>query len=126
MICGPGSTVGERLIQDDRLKLISFTGSTSVGKRISSVVHGRFGRTILELGGNNALIVMDDADLGMALPTTVFSAVGTCGQRCTSLRRLILHEKIYDQFLENLLKAYDTITIGDPFDEKNSLWTFTY
>jgi aldehyde dehydrogenase family 7 protein A1 len=116
MICGPGSTVGERLINDERLKLISFTGSTSVGKRISSVVHSRFGRTILELGGNNAMVVMDDADMNMALPAAVFSAVGTCGQRCTSLRRLILHEKIYDSFVERIIKAYDTIKIGCPFD----------
>jgi aldehyde dehydrogenase family 7 protein A1 len=116
MICGPGSTVGEKLINDERLKLISFTGSTGVGKRISSVVHSRFGRTILELGGNNALVVMDDADLSMALPAAVFAAVGTCGQRCTSLRRLILHEKIYDVFLEKITKAYSTIKIGDPFD----------
>lgn len=116
MICGPGSTVGEKLINDERLKLISFTGSTPVGKRISSVVHSRFGRTILELGGNNALVVMDDADLNMALPAAVFSAVGTCGQRCTSLRRLIIHEKIYDEFVEKLTKAYATIKIGDPFD----------
>jgi len=116
MISGPGSTVGEKLINDERLKLISFTGSTNVGKRISSVVHSRFGRTILELGGNNALVVLDDADLNMALPAAVFSAVGTCGQRCTSLRRLILHEKIYDEFAEKLMKAYATIKIGDPFD----------
>jgi aldehyde dehydrogenase family 7 protein A1 len=116
MICGPGSTVGERLINDERLKLISFTGSTGVGKRISTVVHSRFGRTILELGGNNAMVVLDDADMNMALPAAVFSAVGTCGQRCTSLRRLILHEKIYDEFVEKLTKAYATIKIGDPFD----------
>lgn len=89
VVVGPGSTVGERLIQDERLKLISFTGSTGIGKRISSVVHSRFGRTILELGGNNATIVMDDADLDMALKAVVFAAVGTCGQRCTSLRRLV-------------------------------------
>jgi aldehyde dehydrogenase family 7 protein A1 len=116
MICGPGSTVGEKLIQDERLKLISFTGSTNIGKRISSVVHSRFGRTILELGGNNALVVMDDADLNMALPAAVFAAVGTCGQRCTSLRRLIIHEKIYDDFVSKLKKAYETVKIGDPFD----------
>ena len=116
MICGPGSTVGEKLINDERLKLISFTGSTGVGKRISTVVHSRFGRTILELGGNNAMVVMDDAEMNMALPAAVFSAVGTCGQRCTSLRRLILHEKIYDDYLERLVKAYATIKIGDPFD----------
>jgi aldehyde dehydrogenase family 7 protein A1 len=116
MVSGPGATVGEKVIQDSRLKLISFTGSTSVGKRISSVVHSRFGRTILELGGNNALIIMDDADLAMALQSAVFAAVGTCGQRCTSLRRLILHEKIYDEVVERMIKAYKTIKIGDPFE----------
>lgn len=89
MIAGPGATVGEKIIQDERLKLISFTGSTSVGKRISTAVHSRFGRTILELGGNNALVVLDDGDQDMALKSAVFAAVGTCGQRCTSLRRLV-------------------------------------
>jgi aldehyde dehydrogenase family 7 protein A1 len=118
MICGPGSTVGEKLIHDERLKLISFTGSTNIGKRISSVVHSRFGRTILELGGNNALVVMDDADTNMALVAAVFGAVGTCGQRCTSLRRLILHENIYDAFVDRLKKAYATIKIGDPLNSE--------
>ena len=89
VVVGPGSTVGEKLIQDERLKLISFTGSTGIGKRISSVVHSRVGRTILELGGNNATIILDDADLDMAMKAVVFAAVGTCGQRCTSLRRLV-------------------------------------
>jgi len=92
MVCGEGRTIGNRLLKDERLKLISFTGSTSVGKNVSSTVHGRFGRTILELGGNNALVVMDDADQKMALSMALFAAVGTCGQRCTSLRRLV---KIY-------------------------------
>jgi len=118
MVCGPGSTVGERLINDERLKLISFTGSTGIGKRISSVVHSRFGRTILELGGNNSVVVMDDADLNMALQSVVFAAVGTCGQRCTSLRRLVLHEKIYDEFLAKLIKAYEMIKVGDSFDSE--------
>jgi aldehyde dehydrogenase family 7 protein A1 len=121
MIAGPGSTVGEKIINDERLKLISFTGSTGVGKRISSVVHSRFGRTILELGGNNALVVMEDADLDMALRAAVFAAVGTCGQRCTSLRRLILHEKVYDEFVNKLKKAYETIRIGDPLNDKDTL-----
>jgi aldehyde dehydrogenase family 7 protein A1 len=89
MVSGPASVVGELITNDHRLKLISFTGSTSIGKRISTNVHSRFGRTILELGGNNAMIVMDDADLKMALASAVFSAVGTCGQRCTTLRRLV-------------------------------------
>jgi len=89
MVCGEGKTIGNKILIDERLKLISFTGSTKVGRHVSSVVHGRFGRTILELGGNNALIVMDDADQNMALSSAVFAAVGTSGQRCTSLRRLV-------------------------------------
>lgn len=117
MITGEGPTLGEKMTHDERLKLISFTGSTAVGRRISTVVHSRFGRTILELGGNNAMIVLDDADVNMALAAAVFAAVGTCGQRCTSLRRLILHEKIYDEFVEKLKKVYSTIKIGDPFDK---------
>jgi aldehyde dehydrogenase family 7 protein A1 len=115
MVSGEAN-IGEKITNDNRLKLISFTGSTPVGKRISSVVHSRFGRTILELGGNNAVVVMDDADLKMALASSVFGAVGTCGQRCTTLRRLILHEKIYDQFVKSLLEVYPTIKIGDPFE----------
>ena len=116
MISGQGNPIGEKLINDERLKLVSFTGSTQIGRRVSSVVHSRFGRTILELGGNNAVVVMDDADLNMALQSVVFAAVGTCGQRCTTLRRLILHEKIYDEFLPKLIKAYESIKIGDSFD----------
>jgi aldehyde dehydrogenase family 7 protein A1 len=115
MVSGDAN-IGEKITNDHRLKLISFTGSTAVGKRISTVVHSRFGRTILELGGNNAIVVMDDADLKMALASAVFGAVGTCGQRCTTLRRLILHEKIYDQFVKSLLEVYPTIKIGDPFE----------
>jgi len=117
MICGSGGVIGEYFINDKRLSLISFTGSTEIGKRISSVVHGRFGRTILELGGNNAVIVMDDANIDMAVRSTVFAAVGTSGQRCTSSRRLILHEKIYEEVVSRLVKAYSQIKIGDPLEE---------
>lgn len=113
---GSGKTVGEALINDKRLELISFTGSTSIGKRISEIVHTRFGRTILELGGNNAVIVMEDANLELALKGCAFAAVGTCGQRCTSLRRLVLHSSIYDTVVEKLVNAYKTINIGDPLD----------
>jgi aldehyde dehydrogenase family 7 protein A1 len=116
MVAGPGSTVGEMFINDARLNLISFTGSTEIGKRISSVVHTRFGRTILELGGNNAAIVMEDADIELALKAVTFSAVGTCGQRCTTLRRLLLHESLYDKFVEKLVTAYKSVKIGDPLD----------
>ena len=89
MCCGLGKTIGERIVNDERLKLISFTGSCQVGKYVSGAVHGRFGRTILELGGNNAMSVMEDGDQNLALSSAVFAAVGTAGQRCTSLRRLV-------------------------------------
>jgi len=115
-IIGPGRTVGEQMIQDKRFGLISFTGSTEVGRRISSVVHSNFGRTILELGGNNAIIVAEDANIDLALRAILFSAVGTAGQRCTSLRRAIIHESHYENIKERLLKAYSTIKIGNPLD----------
>ncbi|GAM22737.1 hypothetical protein SAMD00019534_059120 [Acytostelium subglobosum LB1] len=113
-IIGSGRTVGEQMIQDKRFGLISFTGSTEIGKRISSVVHGYFGRTILELGGNNAIIVAEDANVDLAVRACVFAAVGTTGQRCTSLRRLFIHESLYDTVIERLKKAYSTVKIGDP------------
>eukprot|EP01112_Ceratiomyxa_fruticulosa_P012609 TRINITY_DN34_c0_g1_i2.p1 TRINITY_DN34_c0_g1~~TRINITY_DN34_c0_g1_i2.p1 ORF type:complete len:510 (-),score=123.20 TRINITY_DN34_c0_g1_i2:61-1590(-) len=117
MVIGPGRTVGEQIIQDKRLGLISFTGSTEVGRRISSVVHSRFGRTILELGGNNSIVVMDDANLDLALRAILFAAIGTSGQRCTSCRRLLIHEKVYDQVVSRLKTAYGTVRIGDPLAE---------
>lgn len=119
VICGPGRAIGELLIQDKRLSLISFTGSTSIGRRISSVVHERFGRTILELGGNNAIVVMDDADLELVIRSVLFAAIGTCGQRCTTSRRLIIHEKVYDQVVSRLTNAYKSVLgrIGDPLKE---------
>jgi aldehyde dehydrogenase family 7 protein A1 len=115
---GEGPTIGETMVNDKRLSLISFTGSTAVGKRISRQVAERFGRTILELGGNNAVIIMDDADVNMAVKACLFAAAGTCGQRCTTLRRLLIHEKVYDEVVSKLVKAYPTITIGDPLDPK--------
>jgi len=117
MVIGPGRTIGEMLIQDKRLSLISFTGSTTVGKHISTTVHNRFGKVILELGGNNAIVVMEDANMELALRAVVFSAVGTTGQRCTTCRRLLLHSKIYDAFVKRLLDAYKTIPIGDPLSK---------
>jgi len=117
MISGSGATIGEFFINDKRLSLISFTGSTDIGRRISSVVHSRFGRTILELGGNNAMIVMDDANIDMAVRSILFAAVGTAGQRCTTCRRLVLHEKIYDQVVTRLQTAYKQVKIGDPLKE---------
>jgi aldehyde dehydrogenase family 7 protein A1 len=117
IICGQGRAIGELFISDPNLQLISFTGSTEVGKRISEKVHSRFGRTILELGGNNAIIVMDDANIELAVRSILFAAVGTCGQRCTSCRRVLLHEKVYDQVLNKLIKAYKSIKIGNPLQE---------
>ena len=111
---GPGRTVGELLLADKRIALISFTGSSSVGMHVSETVHRRFGRCLLELGGNNATIVMPDANLDMALRASVFGAVGTAGQRCTSLRRLLIHEAVYDGFVARLVAAYKTIVPGDP------------
>ncbi|KAG2533097.1 hypothetical protein JM16_000193 [Phytophthora kernoviae] len=117
LLCGNGKEVGEAMIHDKRMELISFTGSTKVGRHVNEVVSSRFGKTILELGGNNAMIVDKDADLEMALRATLFSAVGTAGQRCTSLRRLFLHEDIHDEFLKRLVSAYQNVKIGDPLDD---------
>lgn len=116
MCQGSGATVGQRLIEDKRLNLISFTGSTSIGRGVASTVAGRFGSSILELGGNNAVIVMDDANLDVAIPSVLFAAAGTAGQRCTTLRRLVLHEKIYDEFVAKLVSGYSKIKPGNPLD----------
>ncbi len=97
LVVGSGSTVGQRLIEDSRIPLVSVTGSTRVGRHAAQVVASRLGRTILELGGNNAIIVTPTADLAMAIPAIVFGAVGTAGQRCTTTRRIIVHESIYDK-----------------------------
>ena len=114
---GSGGTVGEALLADDRIPLIQATGSCDLGERVQSALAKRAGRSILELGGNNAVIILDDADLDLALRAVLFGAVGTAGQRCTSTRRLILQEGIADVFLERLVKAYGTVRIGDPLDE---------
>jgi len=111
---GAGSSVGQRLIDDHRLKLISFTGSSSIGKGVASNVSARFGRTILELGGNNAVIIMDDANLEVAIRAVLFAAAGTAGQRCTTLRRLVVHEKVYDKFVTALVAAYKHLKPGNP------------
>jgi len=118
VVVGRGSTVGERILADSRLTLISATGSTKMGKRIGQVVGERLGRTILELGGNNALIISDKADMTGALASAFFGAVGTAGQRCTSTRRLIIQEKAYDTFLGKLIANYEKVKIGDPLDPK--------
>jgi aldehyde dehydrogenase (NAD+) len=119
LIIGRGSTIGERMLNDKRIPLISVTGSTRVGRHAGEVIARRFGRAILELGGNNGIIITPDADLPLAIPAVVFGAVGTCGQRCTSTRRLIIHDSIYARVKESLLKAYTGLKIGDPLDEKN-------
>ena len=117
VVIGADAIVGERMIADGRLPLISATGSCRMGKRVGQVVAGRFGRCLLELGGNNAVIVNRDADVNLAVRAVVFAAVGTAGQRCTTTRRLIVHEDIADNFLGKLINAYRSIRVGDPLDE---------
>lgn len=112
-----GRDVGEWMTEDDRLPLISATGSIRMGKEVAQTVGARLGKTILELGGNNAIVVSEQADLEMAARATVFGAVGTCGQRCTSTRRLIVHEDVFDEFKDRLLEIYEDVNIGNPMDE---------
>ena len=114
-----GRGIGERLVGDRRLKLISATGSCRMGAAVGPRVAARFGRVLLELGGNNAMIVAPSADLDLAVPAILFAAVGTAGQRCTTLRRLIVHEDIHDDLVPRLKKAYRTIAIGDPLDAES-------
>lgn len=117
LVIGSGATIGERMINDPRIPLISFTGSTKMGRRVSESVARRFGRTILELGGNNAIIVTENADLEMAVRSILFGAVGTAGQRCTSTRRIIMHRSIGAELTGRLVKAYKQVAIGDPLKE---------
>tara|TARA_B100001093_G_scaffold504320_1_gene559962 strand:+ start:2515 stop:4047 length:1533 start_codon:yes stop_codon:yes gene_type:complete len=114
-------TVGEWMSQDQRIPLLSATGSTRMGKAVAQTVAGRLGKSLLELGGNNAIIVTPDADIEMTVIGAVFGAVGTAGQRCTSTRRLIVHEKVYNQVAEALSKAYKQIKIGNPLDQANHM-----
>ncbi len=114
LLIGSGAGIGERLIADRRLALISATGSTRMGRRIGRVVGERLGRTLLELGGNNAMIVSEHADLPLALQATLFGAIGTAGQRCTSTRRLFVQESVHERFLGSLVEAYRQVPIGDP------------
>jgi aldehyde dehydrogenase (NAD+) len=116
LVVGSGKTVGEALINDKRVPLVSATGSCRMGRRIGEAVARRFGRAILELGGNNAIIVLDDANLDLTLRAVAFGAVGTAGQRCTSTRRLILQRGISAAFVERLVRAYKSVRIGDPLD----------
>jgi aldehyde dehydrogenase (NAD+) len=108
--------VGARLVDDGRVPLISATGSCAMGRKVAARVHARLGRTLLELGGNNAVIVTPSADLDLALRAIVFGAVGTAGQRCTSTRRVIVHESVAETLRERLLQAYSSVRIGDPLD----------
>jgi aldehyde dehydrogenase (NAD+) len=117
LVIGRGAVVGDQMINDPRLPLISATGSTAVGEKVAKAVASRFGRSILELGGNNAIIVMDDANLELAVRAVLFAAVGTAGQRCTSLRRLIVHEAIADKLVDRLVDVYRQVSIGDPLDK---------
>jgi len=112
-ICG-GADIGKKMAEDPKVNLVSFTGSTRVGRDVGVAVQSRFGKSLLELGGNNAIIVMDDADLDMAVRAVLFAAVGTAGQRCTTTRRLILHESVYDEVTARLVTAYKQIKVGNP------------
>lgn len=116
VLCQGRGDCGEWLSKDDRVKLVSFTGSTRVGKLVAQTTASRLAPSILELGGNNASIVLPDADMSLALTSVLFSAVGTCAQRCTSLRRLLLHQDCYDDFVSKLVGLYAKVKIGDPLD----------
>jgi aldehyde dehydrogenase (NAD+) len=109
------------MANDTRVPLISATGSTRMGKAVGAAVGARLGKSLLELGGNNAIIISENADLDTSLVGAVFGAVGTAGQRCTSTRRLIIHESVYDAFKQKLVNAYKQIRIGDPLDESNHM-----
>lgn len=118
LVIGSGREVGDLLLNDRRIPLVSFTGSTKIGRHVSTSVANRFGRTILELGGNNAIIVAEDADLDLATRAILFGAVGTAGQRCTTTRRIIASTKIAGQLAERLVQAYRQVRLGDPLDDQ--------
>jgi aldehyde dehydrogenase (NAD+) len=118
LVIGPDDTIGEALIHDNRLPLISATGSCRMGRHVGQAVAKRMGRSLLELGGNNAIVVLDDANLDLALRAVAFGAVGTAGQRCTTTRRLFVHSKVAAPLVERLVRAYRSVTIGDPLDTK--------
>src|SRR5262249_37696314 len=115
---GDRKSVGEKIATDERIPLVSATGSTTMGFNVAKAVHGRLGRTILELGGNNALIVSPSADLDMATQSIFFGAVGTAGQRCTSTRRVIMHESVASKVQQKLISAYKSLPIGNPLDRE--------
>ncbi len=112
-------TIGQKMVDDKNIALVSFTGSTKVGRMVGAKVAERFGKSILELGGNNAIIITENADIDMAIIGAVFGAVGTAGQRCTSTRRLIIHESVYEEVKNRLIQAYGQLKIGNPLDESN-------
>src|SRR5690606_13061905 len=114
-----GREVGAMLAEDPRVALLSATGSTRMGKSVATAVGARLGKVLLELGGNNAIIITENADLDMALTGSVFGAVGTAGQRCTTTRRLIIHRDVYDSFKKRLASAYAQLKIGNPLDQNN-------
>jgi aldehyde dehydrogenase family 7 protein A1 len=114
--CG-GAEIGQAIAKDTRIPLVSFTGSSKVGLSIQRTVSERFGKCLLELSGNNAIIVMDDADIGLAVRSILFAAVGTAGQRCTTCRRLFLHESIYQNVLDQLIGVYKQVKVGDPLEK---------
>ncbi|HSH74569.1 MAG TPA: aldehyde dehydrogenase family protein [Longimicrobiales bacterium] len=116
LVVGPGRTIGERLLRDRRVPLVSATGSCRMGRRVAEVVGARLGRTILELGGNNAIVVTPHANLDLAVPSILFGAVGTAGQRCTSTRRVIVHRSVEATLVERLANAYRGVRIGNPLD----------
>jgi len=113
------SNVGKWMADDQRISLLSATGSTKMGKDVAQKVGARLGKSLLELGGNNAIIITPEADLDIAIRASVFGSVGTCGQRCTSTRRLIVHELIFEEIKKRLVRAYNQLKIGNPLDEKN-------
>lgn len=119
LVVAKSKVLGDNFLEDKRIPLFSVTGSTAVGKRVGRIVGERLGKTILELGGNNAVIVSDSADLEMAIPSIVFGSVGTAGQRCTSTRRVIIHEKVYDEVRDKLVHAYKQVVqrIGNPLEQ---------
>ena len=113
--------LGKKIASDPRVSLVSATGSTKMGKSVAQAVGSRLGKSLLELGGNNAIIISQDANIDIAIRASVFGAIGTAGQRCTTTRRLIIHESIFDSFTKKLVSAYGQITIGNPLDEKNHM-----
>ncbi len=121
LIIGDRDTIGERILEDDRIPLVSFTGSVTAGRITADKVGRRLGKTILELGGNNSIIITEYADLKLALPAVVFGAVGTSGQRCTTTRRLFIHESLYEEVKAHLCQAYASLKIGNPLLEVNHM-----